>query len=123
MWATSSRLSSSSSMTRMRLDSAMDVAAPCSEPCLNGRTGGRPGLLDRDSLDLYPGLGAVSIDGRLADPIDDVHPLDHLAEDRELAGQGGLVGQADEELVPGAVLARGTQHRRHRAARHRPVGQ
>jgi hypothetical protein len=61
--------------------------------------GGRR-LLDDYFLYLDACLGAVSLDRRLADLVDDVHPLDDLAEDRELAREGGLIGQADEELVP-----------------------
>src|SRR5262249_21128638 len=51
----------------------------------------------------------VAVGGGLADLVGRLHAFDHLAEDRVMALEGRLVAEADEELTPRVVYARGAQ--------------
>jgi hypothetical protein len=60
----------------------------------------------------------LAVDRRFTDAVHHLHPRGHLAEDRELAGQGRLVREHHEELVAAAVGAVGLENGGHGPARH-----
>ena len=91
----SRRTSSSSSTTRRR------GRRPSPEGSMRGLGPGRRAW--SDAADLHARKCAVAFHRREADLVHDVHAFHHLAEDRVLALERGLLAQHHEELAAAGV--------------------